>query len=551
MGQYFLNGLVHNFEKGDKLIKAAKEVQAEYKDDILLFRDNHRYLWLGEEIREGMKLKPVTAREPEGRACYQKSVTFMLMKAVYEVADADKIDKVKVLYSIDSGLYIKIIGDINVDPDFAAAVESKMREYAEADIPIKKRVMSTEDAIALFDGYNMKYKSNLLKYRKATNVNIYSIGGFDDYYFINPAYSTGILKYFEVISYDGGLVLNLPTLAEPKAINKFNPPAKTYAALKRATSDFAGMEIESVAELNDKIVSGKINQTIVMQETLMERRIAEIADDIKSRSSCRFVLIAGPSSSGKTTFSKRLCTQLMTLGLKPHSLSTDDYFFGIDRIPKDENGEPDREGIGAVDLELFTKNMIDLLDGKRVELPYYNFKKGVREYRDRFAQLAENDVFVIEGIHGLNEKLSEGLPKESKYKIYISPVIALNIDERNRVPTSDLRLIRRIVRDARTRGTDAATTISWWDSVRKGELKNILPYRESADVIFNSSLVYELAAIKLWAEPLLYGVDREAEEYDTAKRLLKFFDFILSIDNDNIPNTSLIREFIGGSCFEE
>ncbi len=551
MGQYFLNGMPRSFEKGDRLIKAAEEIKGEYDNDILLFKDKHRYLWLGEEITEGMRLRAVTAREPEGHACYQKSVTFMLMKAVYDVGGADKIDKVRVMYNIDSALYINIIGDVDTNEDFAAAVQRKMEEYVRADIPIKKRIMSTEDAIALFNDYNMKYKSDLLKYRKATNVNIYSIGGFDDYYFINPAYSTGMLRYFEVLCYDGGLVLNLPSPEDPKTIKKFSPPSKTFAALKRAAADFAGMGVESVAELNDKIVKGEINQTIVMQETLMERRIAEIADDIKAHSSCRFVLIAGPSSSGKTTFSKRLCTQLMTLGLRPHQLSTDDYFFGINKIPKDENGEPDREGIGAVDLRLFTENMNALLRGEKIELPYYNFKKGVREYRGRFAKLAENDVFVIEGIHGLNEKLSEGLPKESKYKIYISPVISLNIDERNRVPTSDLRLIRRIIRDARTRGTDAATTISWWENVRKGELKNILPYRESADVVFNSSLVYELAAIKLWAEPLLYGVDRESEEYSTAKRLLKFFDFILSIDNDDIPNTSLIREFIGGSCFED
>lgn len=550
MSIYYLNGKETEFKEGERLIDAAKKIQPEYKYDIALFEADGKIKELHNPIKEGMRLIPITADTPVGRDCLRRSSVFLMMKAIYNVADNDRIEKVRVLYNMGSSIFVEVLGDVCTDGDFAKKVESRMKDYVDQDITIKKRAMETDDAVSLFDSYKMYDKSRLLEFSSASSVNIYSIGRFDDYYFGAMVYSTGYIKYFSVTPYEGGLLLNLPDKTDPHKVNEFSPRPKVFKALREASGNLKKMGVETVADLNHKIVKGELPQLIVTQETLMERKIAEIADKIAEKPNCRFILIAGPSSSGKTTFSRRLSSQLLALGLKAHPISLDDYFINYEDIPLDENGDPDRENIAAVDTDLFRQNMEALLRGEEIELPRYNFKLRKREYNGDFIKMGESDVFVIEGIHGLNGKLSDFMPEDSKFKIYISPLTQLNIDERNRVPTTDGRLIRRIVRDARTRGTDAKTTISWWPGVRRGEEKNIFPYQEEADVIFNSSLVYELAALKVWAEPLLYAVPKDCPERAEAKRLLKFFNYFLAVDNDNIPTTSLVREFIGGSCFE-
>ena len=286
-----------------------------------------------------------------------------------------------------------------------------------------------------------------------------------------------------------------------------------------------------------------------MQEAIQESGIARIAEQIVEAGNKKFVMIAGPSSSGKTTFSHRLSIQLAAHGMKPHPIAVDNYFVNREHTPLDEFGEKDYECLEAIDVEQFNKDMLALLNGERVELPVFNFKTGQREYKGDFLQLGKEDILVIEGIHGLNDKLSYALPKESKFKIYISALTQLNIDEHNRIPTTDGRLIRRIVRDARTRGTSASETIARWPSVRRGEEKNIFPYQEEADVMFNSALIYELACLKVYAEPLLFGISKEEPEYLEANRLLKFFDYFVAVPSEEVPNNSLLREFIGGSCF--
>ena len=288
---------------------------------------------------------------------------------------------------------------------------------------------------------------------------------------------------------------------------------------------------------------------VLVQEALQERRISEIAKDIVKRGGVKFVMIAGPSSSGKTSFSHRLSIQLRTLGLVPHPIGIDDYFVNRDKTPRDENGDYNFECIEAIDVEQFNRDMSDLLAGKEVELPSFNFKTGLREYRGNVKKLGEEDVLVIEGIHGLNDKMSYTLPGDSKYKIYISALTTLNVDEHNRIPTTDARLLRRMVRDARTRGTSAKRTIEMWPSVRRGEEENIFPYQESADAMFNSALIYEIAALKQYAEPLLFGIQKGEPEYYEAKRLLKFLEYFLSINSDVIPRNSIMREFVGGSYF--
>ena len=310
------------------------------------------------------------------------------------------------------------------------------------------------------------------------------------------------------------------------------------------------MEVSVVGELNEKISRGNIKELILISEALQEGKIAGIAEQICQRKNVKFVMIAGPSSSGKTTFSHRLSVQLAAHGLKPHPIAVDNYFVNREDTPVDENGKYNFECLEAIDVELFNRDMNALLRGEQVELPRYNFRVGKREYKGDFLKMKPNDILVIEGIHGLNDKMSYSLPRESKFKIYISALTQLNIDEHNRIPTTDGRLIRRMVRDNRTRGINAKETISMWASVRRGEDENIFPYQEEADVMFNSALLYELSVLKLYAEPLLFQIDKSEEEYYEAKRLLKFLDYFVGVPSEDIPNNSILREFVGGSCFE-
>lgn len=308
--------------------------------------------------------------------------------------------------------------------------------------------------------------------------------------------------------------------------------------------------IPTVGALNSYIVKNKVEDLVMIQEAYHEKKIAEMAAKIAASPEKKIILIAGPSSSGKTTFSHRLATQLSVYGLKPHPIAADDYFVERENTPLDEDGKPDFERLEAIDIEQLNQDMLDLLDGKTVELPVFNFKTGKREYKGNYKTLGPNDILIIEGIHCLNDKLTYRLPKERKFKIYISALTQLNIDEHNRIPTTDGRLLRRIVRDARTRGSDARRTIEMWPSVRRGEENNIFPYQEDADIMFNSALIYELAVLKQYAEPLLFSIGPEQKEYEEAKRLLKFLDYFLPIPSDSIPNNSLIREFIGGGCYD-
>ena len=324
---------------------------------------------------------------------------------------------------------------------------------------------------------------------------------------------------------------------------------KVFRELHESNQRAEALNVSNVAELNAAVSQGNTTPLILAYEAMMEKKIGDIAAEIAARKEVRFVMIAGPSSSGKTTFSHRLSTQLRACGLRPHAIATDNYFVNRDKTPRDENGNYDFEGLGAMDVEQFNTDMVRLLNGETVDLPTYNFKKGVREYNGNTLALGDGDVLVIEGIHCLNDQFTHALPKASKYKIYISCLTTLNIDDHNRIPSTDARLLRRIERDARTRGYSAQATIKMWPSVRRGEENNIFPFQDSADVIFNSALIYETALLKTYVQPLLFGVPKDSEEYIEAKRLLKFLNYFLPIPSDNIPQTSLMREFIGGGCY--
>lgn len=474
----------------------------------------------------------------------------MLLKAIYDVAGKETVEKVEIHYSVGSGYYFTINGFPGLNQGFLDRIREEMCRIADACLPIGKKSVSTADAIALFHQHHMYDKEKLFRYRRVSRVNIYNIENYEDYFYGYMADHTGYVKYFDLKLYDEGFVLELPERSDPFTIPPFAPEEKIFKVQKESQEWAEKMDISYVGDLNDRITREGVRNILLVQEALQEAKISRIAEQIVADGSRKFIMIAGPSSSGKTSFSHRLSIQLTAHGMKPHPIAVDNYFKNREDTPLDEYGERNYECLEALDVEKFNEDMLALLRGERIELPVFNFVTGHREYRGDFLKLGKEDVLVIEGIHGLNDKLSHSLPKESKFKIYISALTQLNIDKHNRIPTTDGRLIRRIVRDARTRGTSAKDTIARWPSVRRGEEANIFPYQEEADVMFNSALVYELACLKLYAEPLLFGIGKDEPEYIEAKRLLKFFDYFVAVPSDDIPRNSLLREFVGGSCFD-
>lgn len=472
-----------------------------------------------------------------------------MLKAIYEIAGREHVQQVVEHFAIGPGYFYTLKGDAKLDQDFIDKVKCEMQRIVDAQIPIMKRSVPTDDAVELFHTYKMYDKEKLFRYRRVSRVNIYSIGKFEDYFYGFMANHTGYINCFDLFLYEDGIVLLLPEAKEPDKLPHFSPSPKVFRVQREADAWADKLQIATVGDLNEKITKEGISHVLLIQEAMQEAKISGIAEKIIESGEKKFIMIAGPSSSGKTTFSHRLSIQLAAHGMCPHPIAVDNYFVNRDETPLDENGEKNYECLEAIDVEAFNRDMNALLRGERVNMPEYNFKTGMREYKDNYLQLGKEDILVIEGIHGLNDQLSYSLPKESKFKIYISALTQLNIDEHNRIPTTDGRLIRRIVRDARTRGTSAKETIAMWPSVRRGEERNIFPYQESADVMFNSALIYELACLKVYAEPLLFQIQKTDSEYQEAKRLLKFLDYFLAVPSEAIPHNSILREFVGGSCF--
>ena len=550
MYQVKIHDEIRQYEAGTTYLEIAKEYQKEYSHDIVLVTVDGKLQELHKKVNRNCTLNFETTACDSGHKTYKRSMSLLLVKAIYDVAEHENVDKVRIHYSVSKGYYCTIEGNVVLDQQFLDQVEARMHQMVQADLPINKKSVNTDDAIATFARYGMHDKEKLFAYRRVSKVNIYSINEFEDYYYGYMVPSTGYLKYFKLYLYDDGFVLQMPEQKEPEIVPPFEPQNKLFHVLKESTSWGDMQGIETVGALNDRITKGDVRETVLVQEALQEKKIAEIAATIAARPELKFILIAGPSSSGKTTFSHRLSVQLRACGLVPHPIAVDNYFVEREENPVDENGDFDFECLEAVDVELFNRQLGDLLAGKEVVLPRFNFVTGHKEYGPDVKKLGKNDVLVIEGIHCLNPKLTQSLPDENKFKIYISALTQLNIDEHNRIPTTDGRLLRRIVRDARTRGASVARTINMWPSVRKGEEKNIFPYQEEADVMFNSALIYELAVLKPYVEALLFGVGRKAPEYVEAKRLLKFLDYFVGIGSENVPTNSLLREFIGGGCFQ-
>lgn len=545
-----INGEEKLYEEGIKYEIIAKEYQQLYNEPIALVFVNGKIRELMKRVDKDCELGFATYGDPIGHKTYVRSAIMLLMKAIKDVAGCEAAAATKVEFAIGAGYYCRPKDGVELDDKQIVRIKERMQELSEADLPITKKAYPAEEAVALFEKNGMADKVKLFRYRRSSTINVYCLGDYFDYYYGYMLPSTGYVKCFDLMNYEGGMILLLPEQGAPEALPVFEPRKQLFQTLLHSSRWGEQIGIDTVGDLNNQICQGNIADMVLVQEALQERRIGEIARDIARREGIKFVMIAGPSSSGKTTFSHRLSIQLRTYGLNPQPIGLDNYYLNHDSTPRDEDGNPDFECLEALDVEQFNKDMADLLSGKSVELPTFNFKTGRREYNGRVTTLGEDDILVIEGIHGLNEKMSHSLPSECKYKIYISALTSLNVDEHNRIPTTDTRLLRRLVRDARTRGATAKRTIEMWPSVRRGEEKYIFPFQEGADAMFNSALIYELAVLKQYAEPLLFSIKKEEPEYYEAKRLLKFLEYFLGVSSENLPNNSLCREFVGGSCFE-
>ena len=517
---------------------------------IVAAKVNGRLMELGQKLYKSAEVEFLTTASAIGYEIYKRSLILLMVRAYHEVFPEKRV---RVLYSLGQGFFCTVYdaeGHL-VEPERAdlKAVLGVMRRLVNEKLPIEKKVLKTAEAVKIFRERGMDQKAEIFRYRRASRVNLYCLDGYEDYFYGYMLPSTEGLSRFNLIPFDDGFILVVPRRNTLELSRGHGAPESLYLALREAEDWGDLIGLSGVGQLNTEICKGHLNDLILIQEAIMEKKIADIAEEIHARNR-KLVLIAGPSSSGKTTFSNRLSVQLRAHGLNPHPIAMDNFFKERVNTPRDENGKYDFESIDAVDLKLFNETMERLLEGEEMPMPRFDFTLGEKKFDGRTLKLKPDDVLVVEGIHALNPASTYALPANSSYKIYISALSQLNLDEHNRISTSDTRLLRRIVRDARTRGNDAARTIAMWESVRRGEEKNIFPFQGEADALFNSALIYELPAIKIWAEPLLFMVPSDSEEFYEAKRLLKFLEYFLGIDSSMVPTNSLLREFIGGGCFE-
>lgn len=544
-----VDGETREYKTGTTYQQIAEDFQPRHEHRIVLAYEDGRLRELRKPLEDDCELWFVTTGDEIGHSTYKRSMCFLLIKAVHDVAGHERIERVRIHFSLDKGYYCTVEGEVQVDETFLERVSVRMRELSDQKIPINKRSVHTDEAVALFHRHGMFDKERLFEYRRVSKVNIYSMNEFEDYYYGYMVPDAGCLRYFSLHLYDEGFVIQMPVREAPETVPEFHPSPKLFHVLKESVRWGDCQNIDTVGALNDMVTRGDMREVVLVQEAHQERQIGEIAKHISERGNVKYVLIAGPSSSGKTTFSHRLAIQLRVNGLIPHPIAVDNYFVDREHTPRDKDGNYNFECLEAIDIEKFNTDMQDLTAGKEVRLPVFDFLTGKRKYESKPQKFGPDDILIIEGIHCLNPKLTEAMPDESKFKIYISALTQLNVDEHNRIPSTDGRLIRRLVRDAKTRGSSASRTIAMWPSVRRGEEENIFPYQEQADVMFNSSLLYELAVLKQYVEPLLFNVDKDSEEYPEAKRLLKFFDYFVGIGSEYVPTNSLLREFIGGGCF--
>ncbi len=541
------SGRTVELPRGIKAYEAAGYDTAERRSPVVAVKINNALKSLASSLEDDCILDFVDLGTEDGMRLYARSLILVLARAAREILPGSYVT---VEHSLGNGLYGEIQLHRPLKESDIVAIERRMQEIVAADEPIVNQKVKKEHAIQLFTEAGQLDKIRLLKYRQSATVHLHTCGWFHDYSYGPMVPSTGYLKTFRLRFYLPGFILELPRRDNPNVIPEYVEQGKLANIYFEAEKWGRILGVKDVVSLNDTVAAGKSGDLIRLAEAFHEKKIARIADLITDNiDRIRIVLIAGPSSSGKTTFAQRLSIQLRVNGIHPVAIGLDDYFVDRELTPRDENGEFDFDSIDAVDRALFNEHLTKLIQGEEVELPTFNFKAGKREFNGRKLKLGPSDLIIVEGIHGLNDKLTSAIPQGRKFKIYVSALTQLNLDNYNRIPTTDLRIIRRIVRDYQFRGHSALETIRMWPSVRRGEERNIFPFQESADVMFNSALVYELAVLKKLAEPLLAEIPQDVPEHSEARRLRKFLSYFLPIEANEIPANSIIREFIGESCF--
>lgn len=543
-----VNGHKYQVSKGVTLEELASQFQKDYRYPILLAKVNNVLKELTTEITHQANIEFLDLTSREGNRTHISGLTYVLIYAIKKLygKNADAL----VQHSLDKGIYIET--NFKLTSSKVAAIKEEMQKIVDSDMPITKMTIDRLEAIDYFEKIGEKVKAGVMRYNTNTYITLYRLGNYYNYFYNLMPTSTGKLGAFNLTYIkENGFLLQFPTVYISEKIKPYQPHPGMFEAFQEYREWAKIMKVENSVDLNRVISTGKISDLIRIDETLQSNRLLMLSRRInENKDKIKIVLLAGPSSSGKTTTSRKLCMFLQSFGLHPKVLSMDDYFVEREENPKDENGNPDYECLEAIDLKLFDSQLSDLLKGKEVTIPTFNFALGKKEYRDKLT-LQSDDIIVIEGIHAIDPKILTNIPRENKFKIYISPLTELNMDNQNRISTTDNRLLRRIIRDNRTRGYDVEHTLRSWASVREGEEKYIFPYQDEADYTINSALIYEIGVLKTYVEPLLYSVPNDSPYYEEAKRLINFLRLFLPIPADDIPQDSILREFIGNGCFHD
>lgn len=542
------NNLTKEYELGKTLKEIADDLKINLKYRILGARVNNQLAELDYEIFKPKMVEFIDFTNIDGFRMYQRSLSFVLMKAV---SDLFPNKNLKIEHSISGGFYCELEGENFVlSAENVVDIAEKMREIIKADLKFIRNEIPTSKAIELFEKNNLPEKARLFKSRERLYSSVYELGDKIDYFYGYLVPSTGYLEFFDLLPYYDGMLLRFPTREKFEDLDNIVYQEKLFDIFQEYKNWGEVLGVKTVGHINEAVKKGNAGELIKISEALHEKKVAGIADIINNRKETKVILVAGPSSSGKTTFSKRLSVQLIVSGLKPIQISLDNYFVNREDTPKDETGEYDFEAFEALDTKTFNQNLLDLIAGKEIDMPLFSFETGKRYYNNNKMKISDEHIIIIEGIHALNPRLSALIDNKYKFKIYVSALTQIGIDWHNRIPTTDNRLLRRIIRDNRYRGYSALDTLRRWASVRRGEERNIFPFQEEADIMFNSALLFELGVIKRYAEPLLKQIDETQHEYSEAKRLLKFLSYFDAIPDEEIPPTSILREFLTGSSFK-
>ena len=541
------NGKKEEYVKGIKVKEILNKMSKEEREDAILIKYNNKKVNLETELKKNGTLQIYDINTLEGNRIYERGLLYLFIYVTNNVLGKDT--KVIVKHSIDKGIFCKI--DKKVEDKDVLEIKKQMKEIVSKNIPFTKMDTTKYEAIEYFKSIKREDKAKTLFYDTSKYVSLYKLDENYNYIVGDLPSSTGVLKYFDLsLIKDKGIVVRFPSIYDNKKVKRYTHHTNYFNTLEEYSAWGNNLNINNIGELNDYITSNKPADIIQLSEIMQDYKLLSIAEQIVlNKEDYKIILLSGPSSSGKTTSAMKLSLYLKSLGLNPTHLSLDDYFHERAETPLGEDGKPDFESITAVDIKLFDSQISKLLKGTKVVVPTFNFIDGKKEYK-RTVQLKENDILIIEGLHALNEELLTNIPKKKKFKIYVSPLTYLNIDNDNRISMTDLRLLRRMVRDNRTRGYSPSVTLGTWMKVRRGEEKHVFPYQDNADALFNTSLAYELSVLKTYAEPLLFSIKEDDPEYQTAQRLIELLKFVLPIPSESVPKTSILREFIGDSYFE-